>query len=127
MLPRVARAGSAGTFITLAAHIEAMASGTHIGAAHPILLTGGNLKWDARKKVINDTLAFIRSITEKRKRNTRWAESAVKKSASITVKEALKKGVIDYIADSEQALFKMAEGKTVEVFQGGAKKRVLQH
>jgi len=54
-----------------------------------IILAGGNLKGDARKKVINDTLAFIRSITEKRKRNNRWTESAVKKSASITAKEAL--------------------------------------
>jgi len=123
--PSGARAGSAGTFITLAAHIAAMASGTHIGAAHPILLTGGDLKGDARKKVINDTLAFIRAIAEKRKRNTQWAESAVKKSVSITAKEALKKGVIDIIADTEQSLFKKVEGKTVVVFQNGPKERVL--
>jgi len=123
--PSGARAGSAGTFITLAAHIASMASGTHIGAAHPILLTGGDLKGDARKKVINDTLAFIRSISEKRKRNTQWAENAVRKSVSITAKEALKKGIIDCIADTENTLFKKIDGKTVEVFQNGLKKRVL--
>ncbi len=124
--PSGARAGSAGTFITLAAHVAAMASGTHIGAAHPILLTGGDLKGDARKKVVNDTIAFIRSIAQKRKRNAKWAEAAVRKSVSITAKEALKKGIIDCVADTRAALFKKVEGKVVEVStKEGIKKRVL--
>lgn len=124
--PSGARAGSAGTFITLAGHVAAMASGTHIGAAHPILLTGGDLKGDARKKVVNDTIAFIRSIAQKRKRNSKWAEDAVRKSVSITAKEALKKGIIDCIADNNEDLFKKIEGKTVDVVaQGKIKKRSL--
>ena len=124
--PSGARAGSAGTFITLAAHVAAMASGTHIGAAHPILLTGGELKGDARKKVVNDTIAFIRSIAQKRKRNAKWAEEAVKKSVSITAKEALKKGIIDCIADTNGELFRKIDGKSVEVTtRGEIKKRVL--
>ncbi len=116
--PSGARAGSAGTFITLAAHVAAMASGTHIGAAHPILLTGGDLKGDAREKVVNDTIAFIRSIAQKRKRNAKWAEEAVRKSVSITAKEALKKGIIDCVADSREALFKKVAGKVVEIKVG---------
>ncbi len=124
--PSGARAGSAGTFITLAAHVAAMASGTHIGAAHPILLTGGELKGDAREKVVNDTIAFIRSIAQKRKRNSKWAEEAVKKSVSITAKEALKKGIIDCVADTRAELFKEIEGKVVEVSSAGeVKKRTL--
>jgi len=124
--PSGARAGSAGTFITLSAHVAAMASGTHIGAAHPILLVGGELKGDERKKVVNDTLAFIRSIAQKRHRNVTWAEAAVKKSVSITAEEALKKGVIDCVADTEQDLFKKINGKPVEIMaEGKIKKRIL--
>ncbi len=124
--PSGARAGSAGTFLTLAAHVAAMASGTHIGAAHPILLTGGDLKGDIRKKVMNDTLAFIRSIAQKRGRNAKWAEEAVRKSVSITAKEALKKGIIDCVADTDDALFRKIEGKTVEVVvKGEIRKRTL--
>ncbi len=124
--PSGARAGSAGTFITLAAHVAAMASGTHIGAAHPILLVGGELKGDERKKVVNDTLAFIRSIAQKRHRNVKWAEAAVKKSVSITAEEALRKGIIDCIADTEQELFNKIDGKVVEVMaRGRIEKRAL--
>lgn len=125
--PSGARAGSAGTFITLAAHVAAMASGTHIGAAHPILLTGGELKGDARKKVVNDTIAFIRSIAQKRKRNSKWAEEAVRKSVSITASEALKKGIIDCMADTDEGLFKKIEGKTVDVVAQGEIKKVSLH
>ncbi|MBW1660425.1 MAG: nodulation protein NfeD [Deltaproteobacteria bacterium] len=125
--PSGARAGSAGTFITLAAHVAAMASGTHIGAAHPILLTGGELKGDAREKVVNDTIAFIRSIAQKRKRNSKWAEEAVKKSVSITAKEALKKGIIDCMADTRSELFKKIEGKVVEVSAAGEMKKRTLH
>ncbi len=125
--PSGARAGSAGTFITLAAHVAAMASGTHIGAAHPILLTGGDLKGDAREKVVNDTLAFIRSIAQKRKRNAKWAEDAVRKSVSVTAREALEKKIIDCVAENRKALFKMVEGRTVEVKTNEGIKRVVLH
>src|SRR5690348_4627494 len=80
--PTGAHAGSAGTFITLAANIAAMAPGTNIGAAHPVDMQG---KSDAvmNEKVINDASAFIRTIAEKRGRNVKWADDAVRTSVSI--------------------------------------------
>src|SRR5688572_2016494 len=74
--PGGAHAGSAGVFITLAAHIAAMAPGTNIGAAHPVDMQGQQ-DTVMNEKVTNDAAAFIRSIAEKRKRSIEWAEEAV--------------------------------------------------
>jgi len=81
--PGGSQAASAGVFITLAAHIAAMAPGTNIGAAHPVTLQG---EQDSimNEKATNDAAAFIRTISEKRSRNIQWAEDAVRKSLSIT-------------------------------------------
>jgi len=84
--PSGSRAGSAGVFITMAAHIAVMDNGTNIGAAHPVGIGGsspdsGSAMWD---KVTNDAVAQIRSIADKRNRNADWAEKAVVESASIT-------------------------------------------
>ena len=84
--PSGSRAGSAGVFITLAAHIAVMDNGTNIGAAHPVGVGGsspdsGSVMWD---KITNDAVAQIRSIAEKRNRNADWAEKSVSESASIT-------------------------------------------
>ncbi|MBP7731831.1 MAG: ATP-dependent Clp protease proteolytic subunit [Bacteroidales bacterium] len=108
--PSGAQAASAGVFITLAAHIAAMAPGTNIGAAHPVDLQG---EQDSvmNEKATNDAAAFIRSISEKRKRNVQWAEDAVRKSISITENEALKENVIDVIAASIPDLLKKSMGK----------------
>lgn len=112
--PTGAHAGSAGTFITLASNIAAMAPGTNIGAAHPVDMQG---KSDAvmNEKVINDASAFIRTIAEKRGRNVKWADDAVRTSVSITEREALEKNVINIIAENENDLLAKLDGKEVEI------------
>jgi membrane-bound serine protease (ClpP class) len=116
--PGGAHSGSAGVFITLAAHIAAMAPGTNIGAAHPVSLQGGPPDTIMNEKGTNDAAAFIRTIAEKRNRNKEWAEDAVRNSVSITEKEALEKKVIDLIADNEQQLLTQIDGKTIVVATG---------
>ena len=88
--PAGAQSASAGSFITLAANIAAMAPGTNIGAAHPVGGQGAEPDSIMNEKVTNDVAAFIRTISEKRHRNMRWAEDAVRKSISTTETEALK-------------------------------------
>jgi membrane-bound serine protease (ClpP class) len=115
--PGGAHAGSAGVFITMAAHIAAMAPSTNIGAAHPVNMQGST---DAtmNEKTTNDAAAFIRAIAEKRHRNLEWAEEAVRRSVSITEMEAVKKGVVDLIAVNEQDLLKQLDGKEVALNTG---------
>ncbi len=112
--PTGSHAGSAGTFITLAANIAAMAPGTNIGAAHPVDMNG---KSDAvmNEKVINDASAFIRTIAEKRGRNVQWADDAVRNSVSITEQEALEKNVINIVANDEKDLLAKLDGKQVDI------------
>jgi len=116
--PPGARAASAGVFITLASHIAAMAPGTNIGAAHPVAMGGGEMDKEMKKKVENDAAAYIKSITEKRGRNVSWAEDAVRKSVSITEKDAVKLKVVDLIAENLPALLKAIDGRTVETAKG---------
>jgi len=113
--PAGAQAASAGAFITLAAHVAAMAPGTNIGAAHPVGLQGGEKDSIMNEKATNDAAAFIRTISEKRHRNVRWAEDAVRKSISITETEALRDSVIDIVAPSVEALLDSIDGRTVNV------------
>lgn len=115
--PTGAHAGSAGTFITLAANIAAMAPGTNIGAAHPVTLQG---KADAvmNEKVTNDASAFIRTIAGKRGRNIQWADDAVRNSVSITEQEALEKNVINVVAVNMKDLLKQVDGKQVQIGTG---------
>jgi len=112
--PSGARAASAGVFITLAAHIAAMAPGTNIGAAHPVAL---NQKMDSTmiKKVTNDAIAYIKSIAKARHRNEKWAEDAVKKSISTPASEALKMHVIDYIAQDLNELLNKLDSTKVAI------------
>lgn len=112
--PGGAHAGSAGVFITMAAHIAAMAPSTNMGAAHPVIIQG-RTDSTMNDKTTNDAAAFIRTIAEKRKRNLEWAEEAVRKSVSITEAEALQKKVIDVIASSEQDLLKQVDGRQVQL------------
>ncbi len=113
--PAGSQAASAGTFITLAAHVAAMAPGTNIGAAHPVDLQGGQKDSIMNEKATNDAAAFIRTISEKRKRNVQWAEEAVRKSLSITESEALKQRVIDFVAPSVVSLLDSIDGKRVDL------------
>lgn len=117
VFPGGSQAASAGVFITLASHIAAMAPGTNIGAAHPVTLQG---EQDSimNDKATNDAAAFIRTISEKRARNIRWAEDAVRKSLSITETEALKENVIDLIAASIPDLLEKIDGKEIILSSG---------
>lgn len=115
--PAGSQAGSAGVFITLAAHIAAMTPGTNIGAAHPVTLQG-QMDSIMSEKVTNDAAAFIRSIAEKRNRNTQWAENAVRRSFSYTETEALEDSAIDLIAVNVQDLLNKVDGKTILLFNG---------
>lgn len=113
--PSGAQAASAGVFITLAAHIAAMTPGTNIGAAHPVSLERTDTIMI--EKATNDAAAFIRTISEKRNRNVKWAEDAVRKSLSITESEALKLNVIDLIAsDLKDLLIKIDSMKVTGSF-----------
>jgi membrane-bound serine protease (ClpP class) len=95
--PSGGRAASAGVFITMAAHVAAMAPGTNIGAAHPVAMGGGEMDATMKQKVENDAVAYIKSIAEQRGRNVVWAEDAVRKSVSVTEQEALKLKIIDLV------------------------------
>lgn len=108
--PEGASAGSAGTFITLAAHIAAMAPATTIGAASPVSMGGGEMDTVSQKKIFNFSESFIESIAERRDRNTEWAKSAVTEGAAITAREALELNVIDLIADNLPDLLTQMDG-----------------
>ena len=113
--PSGAGAGSAGVFITMAAHIAAMAPGTNIGAAHPVAGAGQEVKGVMGEKIENFTASFSESIAQKRGRNTEWAIQAVRKSVAITEKEALKKNVIDIVARDVEDLLRQANGRKVDI------------
>jgi membrane-bound serine protease (ClpP class) len=116
--PGGARAASAGVMITLASNIAAMAPGTNIGAAHPVTMGGQKIDKEMEKKVVNDAAAYIKSIAEKRGRNAKWAEDAVRKSVSITEKEALNLKVIDLIAPDIKTLLEGINGRQVKTEKG---------
>jgi membrane-bound serine protease (ClpP class) len=119
--PSGSRGASAGTFITIASHIAAMAPGTNIGAAHPVNMMGGGKEGDPKEpspmeeKVLNDASAYIRSLAEARGRNAYWAEQAVRKSVSISAMEAKKLAVIDLIANNVEALVLAVDGREVKM------------
>ncbi|HWP56876.1 MAG TPA: nodulation protein NfeD [Candidatus Acidoferrales bacterium] len=113
--PSGAGAGSAGVFITLSAHVAAMAPGTNIGAAHPVNIGGGDVKGTMGEKIENFAASFSETIAQKRGRNTEWAIQAVRRSVSITEKEALAKNVVDIVARDIDDLLSQADGRKVEV------------
>jgi membrane-bound serine protease (ClpP class) len=112
--PEGSRAASAGVFITLAAHVAAMAPGTNIGAAHPVALGGGKMGKTMLEKVENDAAAYIRSLAERRGRNADWAEEAVRKSVSIQASEAVEKRVVDLMAASLEELLSAIDGRELQ-------------
>jgi len=115
--PTGARAASAGVFITMAAHVAAMAPATNIGAAHPVSV-GGSMDKESMRKVENDAAAFIRTIAIERGRNAEWGEKAVRQSVSVTEREAVRLKVVDFIADSIPDLLTKLDGRTVKTSQG---------
>jgi membrane-bound serine protease (ClpP class) len=117
--PSGSRAASAGFFILESADVAAMAPGTNTGAAHPVIL-GGKMDDIMKQKMENDAAALMRSVVAKRGRNVELAESAVRESKSFTEQEALDKNLIEYVAASEQDLFKQLSGKRIRRFNGTA-------
>jgi membrane-bound serine protease (ClpP class) len=115
--PTGARAASAGVFITMAAHVAAMAPATNIGAAHPVAV-GGGVDKESLKKIENDAAAFARTIATERGRNAEWAEKAVRQSVSITEREAVKLKVVDLVADSVPDLLDRIDGRRVRTARG---------
>jgi membrane-bound serine protease (ClpP class) len=117
--PTGARAASAGVFITMAAHVAAMAPATNIGAAHPVAIGGGGGgDKEMIKKVENDAAAFVRSIATERGRNVDWAEKAVRASVSATEREAVKLKVVDMVAEGIPDLLAKVDGRTVKTVKG---------
>jgi len=119
--PSGAQAASAGVFVVMAADIAAMAPGTNIGAAHPVVAGGKDMDETMNTKVVNDLVAFIKSIATRRGRNAEWAEEAVRKSVSITAEEALKLKVIDLVAKDVDDLLVKLEGWSVQTKEGEKK------
>ena len=135
--PSGARAASAGTYILYASHLAAMAPSTHLGAATPIQIGGGlfggggkdeSKKDDGKKdskapanaeqaKILNDAIAYIRSLAQLRGRNVEFAEKAVREAATLTDSEAKEQHVIELIADNVRDLLRQADGRTVMVGQ----------
>jgi membrane-bound serine protease (ClpP class) len=116
--PSGSRAGSAGFFILESADVAAMAPGTNTGAAHPVTLGGGKMDDVMKEKIENDSAALMRSVVSKRGRNVEIAETAVRQSKSFTDQEALAQKLIDYVAPSEEDLFKQLQGKPLKRFTG---------
>jgi membrane-bound serine protease (ClpP class) len=118
--PTGSRAGSAGIFILESADVAAMAPGTNAGAAHPVLIGPFAPKMDdeMKRKVENDTAALMRSVASKRGRNVEVAVSAVLESKSFTEQEALSQHLVEYVASSQDDLFRQMEGKTFKRFNG---------
>jgi membrane-bound serine protease (ClpP class) len=116
--PSGSRAASAGVFITLAAHVAAMAPGTNIGAAHPVGLGGGKIDKTMAEKVTNDASAYIKSLAESRGRNAQWAEEAVRKSVSVTESQALKLHIVDLVAPDLKSLLEHIDGWKVRTAYG---------
>ncbi len=137
--PGGARAASAGTYILYASHVAAMAPATNLGAATPVPLGPGSVPGDPRKKprdddrdgeaddepaapeqamrrkVVNDSVAYIRAMAELRGRNADWAEKAVREGASLSAERAAEERVVDLVADDLEALIAALDGREVEV------------
>ena len=112
--PSGARAASAGVMITMAADVAAMAPGTNIGAAHPVGAGGKDIDGAMSEKIINDMVAQAKSVAEKRGRNAKWVEDAIRESVSVTETEALKENIIDIIAKDTEDLIRQLNGREIK-------------
>ncbi|MGH8127525.1 MAG: NfeD family protein [Gammaproteobacteria bacterium] len=126
--PEGARAASAGTYILYSCGYASMAPGTNVGAATPVALnpTGGSdtpakPETAEGKKILNDSIAYIRSLAELRGRNADWAELAVRDGASISAKTALKMNVIESLASSPKSLLAALDGVEIPTANGKVK------
>jgi membrane-bound serine protease (ClpP class) len=114
--PQGAYAASAGTLITLGAHVAAMAPGTTIGAASPVGSQGEDLGETLEKKEKEDLKAQARGLAARRgEEAVAWAESAIEEAKAATAEEALKLGVIDFVAHDLNDLLAQMDGFQVEI------------
>jgi membrane-bound serine protease (ClpP class) len=116
--PPGARAASAGVFIAMAAHVAAMAPGTHIGAAHPVNSNGADIPGAMGEKILNDSVAKLKALADLRGRPAAWADDAVRRSRSITDAEAASRGVVDLVAPSLGDLLAKLDGRAVRTQEG---------
>jgi len=118
--PSGGRSASAGFFIGIACDLFIMAPGTNTGAAHPVgvSITGQSMDKTMEDKVTHDAASYIKTLAEKRGRNVKMAEDAVRKSLSYTEKEALQGGLIDFIAKNEQEIIDAFDQKAIRRFNG---------
>jgi len=116
--PKGAWAASAGTFITLSAHIAVMTPGTTIGAAHPVSAGGEEIPEDQMQKIVEFSAKWMRTIAEERGRNMEEAELAVTESKSFTDVDALENNLIDLRADSLESLIPRINGWNVTLANG---------
>ncbi len=116
--PPGGRAASAGTFITMAGHIAAMAPNTSIGAASAVNADGSDIEGTLGRKVENDAVAFIRGIAELRGRNADWAEQAVREAVAVNQIEAVELNVVDFVANDLSDLLAQAEGREIVLRPG---------
>ena len=112
--PPGARAASAGTFITAAGHVAAMASATNIGAASPVG-GGEDLPDTIKSKATQDAAAFLRSIADERGRNVEALEETVLNAVAYTESEALELDIVDIVARDLDELLSQLDGRTVEL------------
>ncbi|GAB4328824.1 MAG: nodulation protein NfeD [Dehalococcoidia bacterium] len=113
--PKGARAASAGTFITMAAHVAVMAPNTSIGAAAAIDASGGDIEGTLGKKIEEDAVAFIRGIAELRDRNADWAEQAVREAVAASATDAVELNVVDFIANDLAEIIERIDGTTIQL------------
>jgi membrane-bound serine protease (ClpP class) len=137
--PNGSRAASAGTYLMYASHVAAMAPSTHLGAATPVALSPTGLPGSPQpqkppagsekqnnpepltameRKVLNDAIAYLRSLAELRGRNADWAEKTVLDAATLTASEALRERVIDVIANDVEHLLQQIDGRSVSTAAG---------
>ena len=150
--PSGARAASAGTYIAYAAHIVAMAPGTHLGAATPVRMSMPGMPQQPQKpnqpasedkskpndgktamerKILNDAIAYLRSLAQLRGRSEKWAEKFVRDASTLTAKEALREGIVDVIANDIADLIRQVDGRAVKTGSAETKldvrEREVQH
>jgi membrane-bound serine protease (ClpP class) len=116
--PPGARAASAGVFVAMAAHVAAMAPGTHIGAAHPVSSNGSDIPGTMGEKVLNDSVAKLKALADLRGRPAAWADDAVRRSLSITDTEAVARRVVDVSAPTLGDLLGKIDGRSVRMSSG---------
>jgi membrane-bound serine protease (ClpP class) len=116
--PKGAWAASAGTFITLSAHIAAMTPGTTIGAAHPVAAGGEEIPEEQMEKIVEFSAKWMKTIAQERGRNMEEAELAVTESKSFTDVDALEANLIDLRADTLDELIALINGRQVTLASG---------